>query len=362
MDAYASKTPDSLTPHHIERSSSAPSEAGTSKPPIPTPIPSGNQQKPSSQPFVGHPSDGPYVKAGNTCLVDACQPYPLSSQISAGSSSNQSYCFIPVPSGLMHPPFVLQCVPLVSPLPTSPLLRRAHYGECTSNSGSPSGCLPMPINCSLPSPATVGGTTAVDADSQVGLDTIASALTQMKASSFAICPAPGTQGDAPSTGRSNEVLCCVDVPENSPHEKPRPHLCKMKDNWGHLCKRTFTRPYDLQRHQETVHGSATKSFCCDECGCKSKSFSRQDSLARHIRRMHRPATPGYSCPVVVSTREDEDDKRGSVECAAASILEATSSPSRGRSGSTDCKDENDGSSGPERKRIKIEHLLTAQMV
>lgn len=66
----------------------------------------------------------------------------------------------------------------------------------------------------------------------------------------------------------------------------RPHECKLLDPWGAVCRRSFKRPYDLQRHQESVHSAGSKSYVCKRCGGPERTFSRQDSLARHMRRMH----------------------------------------------------------------------------
>lgn len=66
----------------------------------------------------------------------------------------------------------------------------------------------------------------------------------------------------------------------------RPHECKLLDSWGAVCRRSFKRPYDLQRHQESVHSAGSKSYVCKRCGGPERTFSRQDSLARHMRRMH----------------------------------------------------------------------------
>lgn len=66
----------------------------------------------------------------------------------------------------------------------------------------------------------------------------------------------------------------------------RPHECKLLDPWGAVCSRSFKRPYDLQRHQESVHSAGSKSYVCKRCGGPERTFSRQDSLARHMRRMH----------------------------------------------------------------------------
>lgn len=65
-----------------------------------------------------------------------------------------------------------------------------------------------------------------------------------------------------------------------------PHRCDMALPNGDACNKAFTRPYDLARHQETIHAQVRKMFTCSECGDKSKTFSRMDALSRHIRIKH----------------------------------------------------------------------------
>lgn len=57
------------------------------------------------------------------------------------------------------------------------------------------------------------------------------------------------------------------------------------------CLKIFSRPYDLIRHQETLHAPSKKIFRCMVCnqlsgGKAKKSFSRCDALSRHIKIKH----------------------------------------------------------------------------
>ncbi|KAK9249596.1 hypothetical protein V1506DRAFT_526447 [Lipomyces tetrasporus] len=66
-----------------------------------------------------------------------------------------------------------------------------------------------------------------------------------------------------------------------------PHRCTwINPATGKICNKVFSRPYDLIRHQETIHASNRKTFKCELCGDDTKTFSRQDALARHIRVKH----------------------------------------------------------------------------
>lgn len=66
-----------------------------------------------------------------------------------------------------------------------------------------------------------------------------------------------------------------------------PHRCSwISPTTGKVCNKVFSRPYDLIRHQDTIHASNRKTFKCELCGDETKTFSRQDALARHIRVKH----------------------------------------------------------------------------
>lgn len=64
------------------------------------------------------------------------------------------------------------------------------------------------------------------------------------------------------------------------------HRCDKVLHNGRPCLKSFTRPYDLARHQETIHARERKVFKCDKCKDNSKTFSRMDALSRHMRIKH----------------------------------------------------------------------------
>lgn len=71
------------------------------------------------------------------------------------------------------------------------------------------------------------------------------------------------------------------------------HQCHLiNPSTNQPCFKQFSRPYDLIRHQETIHASRKKIFRCVVCNNKSetglsnKTFSRGDALSRHIRVKH----------------------------------------------------------------------------
>ena len=65
------------------------------------------------------------------------------------------------------------------------------------------------------------------------------------------------------------------------------HRCEhVNPVTGKPCNKVFSRPYDLIRHQDTIHARVRKTFKCQMCGDNSKTFSRMDALSRHIRVKH----------------------------------------------------------------------------
>lgn len=66
-----------------------------------------------------------------------------------------------------------------------------------------------------------------------------------------------------------------------------PHRCDaVNPDTGKPCNKEFSRPYDLIRHQGTIHAAVRKTFRCEACGEASRTFSRMDALSRHIRVKH----------------------------------------------------------------------------
>ncbi|KAK6198875.1 uncharacterized protein RJT21DRAFT_122532 [Scheffersomyces amazonensis] len=88
------------------------------------------------------------------------------------------------------------------------------------------------------------------------------------------------------------AMTAAEISANNPN-----HLCDLiNPSTGKPCNRNFSRPYDLIRHQETIHASKKKIFRCVICegryngglgNGKDKTFSRADALSRHIKVKHR---------------------------------------------------------------------------
>ncbi|KAN0087332.1 hypothetical protein V8E54_001020, partial [Elaphomyces granulatus] len=64
-----------------------------------------------------------------------------------------------------------------------------------------------------------------------------------------------------------------------------PHNCERIDpTTGKPCNSIFSRPYDLTRHEDTIHNPRKQKVRC--AICSEKTFSRADALTRHMRVMH----------------------------------------------------------------------------
>ena len=60
-----------------------------------------------------------------------------------------------------------------------------------------------------------------------------------------------------------------------------PHRCTMiNPQNGKPCNTIFSRPYDLTRHEDTIHNTTREKVRCEICN-DEKTFSRQDALTRH---------------------------------------------------------------------------------
>lgn len=73
-----------------------------------------------------------------------------------------------------------------------------------------------------------------------------------------------------------------------------PHKCMyLNASTGELCGVEFSRPYDLVRHQDTIHRSKKQDYKCDVCQeqGQEKIFSRNDALVRHMRHVHKIEVP-----------------------------------------------------------------------
>ncbi|KAH7389375.1 hypothetical protein DE146DRAFT_161238 [Phaeosphaeria sp. MPI-PUGE-AT-0046c] len=65
-----------------------------------------------------------------------------------------------------------------------------------------------------------------------------------------------------------------------------PHKCeRINPTTGKPCSTVFSRPYDLTRHEDTIHNVRKQKVRCALC-VEEKTFSRNDALTRHMRVVH----------------------------------------------------------------------------
>ncbi|KAL6707186.1 hypothetical protein ACN47E_004733 [Coniothyrium glycines] len=65
-----------------------------------------------------------------------------------------------------------------------------------------------------------------------------------------------------------------------------PHKCERTNpTTGKPCNTVFSRPYDLTRHEDTIHNARKQKVRCALC-VEEKTFSRNDALTRHMRVVH----------------------------------------------------------------------------
>ena len=65
-----------------------------------------------------------------------------------------------------------------------------------------------------------------------------------------------------------------------------PHKCeRINPSTGKPCNSLFSRPYDLTRHEDTIHNARKQKVRCQLC-VEEKTFSRNDALTRHMRVVH----------------------------------------------------------------------------
>ena len=65
-----------------------------------------------------------------------------------------------------------------------------------------------------------------------------------------------------------------------------PHRCdRINPGTGKPCNTVFSRPYDLTRHEDTIHNPHKQKVRCNLC-MEEQIFSRADALTRHYRVCH----------------------------------------------------------------------------
>ena len=95
-------------------------------------------------------------------------------------------------------------------------------------------------------------------------------------------PQTGTHGSDSPTGNGSSAAALL-AARNS---QAGPHKCeRINPTTGKPCNSVFSRPYDLTRHEDTIHNSRKQKVRCQLC-TEEKTFSRNDALTRHMRVVH----------------------------------------------------------------------------
>lgn len=84
----------------------------------------------------------------------------------------------------------------------------------------------------------------------------------------------------PGDGSSTAALLAARNSQAGPHKCER-----INPTTGKPCNSVFSRPYDLTRHEDTIHNSRKQKVRCQMC-TEEKTFSRNDALTRHMRVVH----------------------------------------------------------------------------
>ncbi|KAJ0164471.1 Transcriptional regulator RPN4 [Colletotrichum tanaceti] len=75
-------------------------------------------------------------------------------------------------------------------------------------------------------------------------------------------------------------------PDSLLNSQAGPHRCdRINPSTGKPCHTIFSRPYDLTRHEDTIHNARKQKVRCNLC-TEEKTFSRADALTRHYRVCH----------------------------------------------------------------------------
>ncbi|KAI2617373.1 hypothetical protein GGR54DRAFT_204673 [Hypoxylon sp. NC1633] len=76
------------------------------------------------------------------------------------------------------------------------------------------------------------------------------------------------------------------LPDSVLNSQAGPHKCeRINPSTGKPCNTIFSRPYDLTRHEDTIHNARKQKVRCNLC-TEEKTFSRADALTRHYRVCH----------------------------------------------------------------------------
>jgi hypothetical protein len=115
-------------------------------------------------------------------------------------------------------------------------------------------------------------------------NSLSSAPTRTASANLSVSPDPshdGSEGSVASVGSG--MTSAALAARNS---QAGPHKCtRINPSTGKPCNTIFSRPYDLTRHEDTIHNRQKVKVRCEYCR-EEKTFSRNDALTRHMRVVH----------------------------------------------------------------------------
>lgn len=95
-----------------------------------------------------------------------------------------------------------------------------------------------------------------------------------------------TSASPSSTSPEAEAAGMTSAAALARNSQAGPHKCtRINPTTGKPCNTIFSRPYDLTRHEDTIHNKGKHKVRCQYCR-EEKTFSRNDALTRHMRVVH----------------------------------------------------------------------------
>jgi hypothetical protein len=75
-------------------------------------------------------------------------------------------------------------------------------------------------------------------------------------------------------------------PINLRNSQAGTYKCELiNPNTGKPCSKIISRPYDVPRHEDSIHNAEKQKVRCHLC-TEEKTFSRNDGLTKHMRVEH----------------------------------------------------------------------------
>ncbi|KAG9864360.1 hypothetical protein KCU77_g2484, partial [Aureobasidium melanogenum] len=97
-------------------------------------------------------------------------------------------------------------------------------------------------------------------------------------------PEEDRRSSSPAAGNLGSSMTAAALAERNSQQGP--HKCtRINPSTGKPCNSIFSRPYDLTRHEDTIHNRQKQKVRCQYCR-EEKTFSRADALTRHMRVVH----------------------------------------------------------------------------